>query len=262
MLNIYTEIKTFDELCDIGCKFIQNKIKTHPFLIVDETKDNLYELVGTNEWIRDYLYQYNLMGFYTVMSQPGSDYPIQIYPSYLDYKKSFDSQFNGIKPLDGKFGVKQRAEVEGFMKLEKAIKLYNLLKDDTQIKIGLSTFYTNDFGNNYANTYLNSNQLTNTIDNYATLSYEIENNNHIRFMEYEAETNEIIRSELEGSDRNYKLSKLKHVVRRYFIVRTYRLKKHIPNLSDVDIVGISIMDLVWYRNDYLWEKIYLCLKDI
>jgi hypothetical protein len=71
-------------------------------------------------------------------------------------------------------------------------------------------------------------------------------------MESEAETNEIIRLELEGSERNYKLSQLKHVVRRYFIVRTYPLKKHIPNLSDVDIVGISIMDLVWdYQLDNL-----------
>lgn len=257
MSNIYQEIKTFDELCKIGCKFIQNKINTHPFLIIDKTKDNLYELIDTNEWIREHLYQYNLMGFYTVMSQPGSDYPTQIYSSYLDYKKSFVSEFSEIKPLDGNFGVKQRAEVEGFMKLEKALKLFDLLKDEPKIKIGISNLNSNNF---YSNT--NSNTNSNTIDSYATISYQIENNNQIRFMESEAEINEIIRLEFKGSERNYKLSKLKHVVRRYFIVRNYPLKKHIPNLSDTDIVGISIMDLVWNRNDYLWEKIYSCLKDI
>ena len=257
MTNIYSQVKTFDVLCGIGCDFIQNKIKSHPFLIIDQTKDNLYELVGPNEWIRDYLYQYNMMGFYTVMSQPGSDYPIQIYQTYLDYKKSFIPTLNIVNPLDGKFGVKQRAEVEGFMKLEKAIKLFNLLKNEPEIKIGLSTCYFND---DYRNSLKNSNQ--NTINNYATISYQIENNKEIRFMESEAEINEIIRLELEGSERNYKLSQLKHVIRRYFIVRNYPLKKHIPNLSDNDVVGISIMDLEWNRNDYLWEKIYICLKEI
>lgn len=251
MSNIYSEIKTFDELCRLGCDFIQNKIKTHPFLIVDQSKDNLYELVDGNEWIRDYLYSYNLMGFYTVMSQPGSDYPIQIYSSYLDYKKSFYPEFN-ILPLKNKFGVKQRAEVEGFMKLDKAIKLYNILKDDPEIKIGISV-------------QIDKNKIiipSNTLDNYATLSYEINDNKQIRFMESEAESNEITRSKLKGVDRNLKLSQLKHVVRRYFEVRNYSLNKHIPNLVDTDIVGVSIMDLVWNRNDYLWEKIYLCLKTI
>lgn len=251
MSNIYTLVKTFDELCNIGCEFIQNKIKIHPFLIVDESKDNLYELVGTNEWIRNYLYQYNSMGFYTVMSQPGSDYPIQIFSSYLDYKRSFISEYN-ITPLTDKFGVKQRAEVEGFMKSDKALKLFDMLKDDPEIKIGIST------------NLINKTNLLNTLDNYTTLSYQIENfsNNQIRFMEYEAELNELNRLKLKGTERNYKLSQLKHVVRRYFVIRNYSLNKHIPNLSDDDIVGISIMDLIWNRNEYLWEKIYLCLKNI
>lgn len=256
MTNIYSQIKSFDELCRIGCEFIQNKIKIHPFLLVDETKDNLYELTGKNKWIGEYLYLYNLMGFYTVMSQPGSDYPIQIYSNYLDYKKSFFTEYNYCKPIDGKFGVKQRAEVEGFMKLEKALKLFNLLKNESEIKIGISVSKSKI---NYNNNITNTN--SNTIDNYATLSYQIENN-QIRYMEIEAETNEMVRATLTSTDRNYKLSQLKHVVKRYFVVRNYPLKKHIPNLSDSDIVGISIMDLVWNRNDYLWEKIYLCLKNI
>lgn len=254
MTNIYNQIKTFDELCRIGCDFIQDKIKSHPFLIINQSKDNLYELVGKNEWIRDYLYQYNLMGFYTVMSQPGLDYPVQIYPNYLDYKKSFIPEFNlYVYPMKEKFGVKQRAEVEGFMKLEKAVKLYNLLKNDIEIKIGISSYLVNE-----------KNKVPDhpLIDNYATLSYQIENNNQVRFMELEAETNELVRLKLKSTNRNYKLSKLKHVIRRYFIVRNYSLNKHIPNLLDNDIVGISIMDLIWTRNDYLWEKIYLCLKQI
>ncbi len=256
MSNIYNNINSFDELCKIGCEFILDKIKQHPFLIIDQTRDNLYELIGPYKWIKDYLYQYNKMGFYTVMSQPGADYPIKIYPNYLEYKKSFDSSNNNIniKPLDGIYGVKQRAEVEGFMKLDKALKLFELLKDEPDIKIGLSLLVSPD-------KYLN-NLNQNSIDKYTTISYQIEKNNHERFMELEVETNKIIRKNLQGVNRNYKLEQLKHVVKRYFVVRNYLIKKHIPNLKDNDIIGISIMDLVWNRNDYLWEKIFICLKKI
>lgn len=250
--DIYNKVMTFNELCNIGCEFIQNKIKVHPFLIVDETKDNLYELVGEKyEWIRYYLIKYNSMGFYTVMSQPGNDYPVQIYPNTLEYKKSFEYEknINGLNDIN-KFGVKQRAQVEGFMKLDKAKKLFDKLKNDPEIKIIISH---------------TDNIITNSLDNYTTLSYEritINNLNQIRFMEMEAEYNEKIRNELKGFDRNYKLEKLKHVIRRYFCVRNYKLNKHIPNLIDQDIIGINIMDLTWNRNDYLWEKIYFTLKEI
>lgn len=252
--TIYSQVKTFDELCKLGCDFIQNKLKTHPFLIVDQSKDNLYELVENNEWIRDYLYKYNLMGFYTVMSQPGNDYPTQIFPTYLQYKKSFN-QNDKIYPLENKFGVKQRAEVEGFIKLEKGLKLYKMLKDDPRIKIGLSCVPESCEDNIYEINFKSINQ-------YATLSYEKISDSTIRFMEMEAESNELVRKEFEGSDRNLKLSKLYHVVRRYFVVRNYHIIKHIPNLYDNDIIGISIMDLEWDTNDYLWEKIYLCLKNV
>jgi hypothetical protein len=257
--SIYSQIQTFDELCKIGCEYIENKIKVHPFLNQDQTKDNLYELNENNEWIRNYLYAYNLMGFFTIMSQPGSDYPIQIYPTYLNYKKSFGLKDN-IELIKNNllennksannYGVKQRAEIEGFIKLDKGLILYDKLKDDPRIKIGLGTF-TNGSGSE-----------SKSINNYITLSYEKLPNGNIRFMEMEAESNELARKELEGSDRNYKLSKLYHVVRKFFVVRNYSIKKHIPNLSDNDIIGISLMDLEWNKNDYLWDKIYLCLKQI
>ena len=40
MSNIYNSINSFDELCKIGCDFILDKIKQHPFLIIDQTKNN------------------------------------------------------------------------------------------------------------------------------------------------------------------------------------------------------------------------------
>ena len=155
------------------------------------------------------------MDFYTVMSQPGTDYPIKIYPNYLEYKKSFDSSNNNIyiEPINCIYGVKQRAEVEGFMKLDKALKIFELLTDERYIQIGLSLIVSPNVYLNNLN-YLNQNQ--NSIDKYSTISYQIEKNNQIRFMELEVETNQIIRRNLQGINRNYKLEQLKHVVKRYF----------------------------------------------
>ena len=248
---MYSNINTFEELCESGCKFILNKIKTHPFLIINQNQDNLYELVGEYAWIRDYLYQYNKMGFYTVMSQPGLSRNVDIYPTYLDYKNSFANK--QIIKRNGKFGVSQRAEVEGFMKMSQALKLYESLKNEPRIKIGLSNLSEN---NSYEHDIK-------SIDKYATLSYEIiQSNNETRFMEMEAEFNETVRNNLEGVCRDVKLSNLYHVIKRYYVVRTYSLKSHIPNLIDSDIVGVSIMDLEWKSNDFIWEKIYLSLLEI
>jgi hypothetical protein len=254
---MYSNINTFEELCMIGCKFVLNEIKSHPFLTIDQDQDNLYEMVGGCSWIKDYLYKFNKLGFYTVMSQPGLVRTAKIYPTYLDYKKSFGDNGNkSINQRDGTFGIKQRAEVEGFMKISQATKLYDILKNDTRIRIGIGIRSLNFEQDNIL---LNSDK--NSIDKYATLSFEDETNK-IRFMEMEVETNKVIRTKFKGMERDLKLSHLYHVVKRYFVVRTYPLKSHIPNLTDMDIVGVSIMDLEWEHNDYLWNKIYQSLLEI
>jgi hypothetical protein len=54
------------------------------------------------------------------MSQHCDSKSIEIYSNYLEYKKSFNlnnTQMN-LNKLDGTFGIKQKAEVEGFMKNE------------------------------------------------------------------------------------------------------------------------------------------------
>jgi hypothetical protein len=263
---MYSNINTFEELCMIGCKFILNEIKTHPFLTIDQNRDNLYEMVGECSWIKDYLYKFNKLGFYTVMSQPGLTRTAKIYSTYLDYKKSFGDNGNkSVNQRDGTFGIKQRAEVEGFMKISQAIKLYEILKNDTRIRIGIGIGIGIKSSNlEKDNILLNGDKNSinkNSIDKYATLSFEAETNK-IRFMEMEVETNKVIRTKFKGMDRDLKLSHLYHVVKRYFVVRTYPLKSHIPNLTDTDIVGVSIMDLEWNCNNYLWNKIYQSLLEI
>lgn len=257
---MYSDVKTFDELCKIGCDFIIGKTKSHPFLIIDQDKDNLYELVDSNTWIRDYLFEYNKLGFYTVMSQPGLDKPTKIYSSYLDYKKSFNDYT--IKSLEGNFGIKQRAEVEGFMKLSDAMNLYQIIKDDPRIVIGIGFGSTIGSGStNGSNISVSINRKLKSIEKYATLSYKTVLDQDI-LMELESDYNEIIRSKSNNILRNIKLQNMKHVTRRYFVTRTYPLYKHIPNLLDKDIVGVSLMDLEWNSNNYLWEKIYSSLKKI
>lgn len=252
---MYSHIDSFDKLCETGCDFIMDKIKIHPFLKIDQTKSNLYELDETNKWIRDYLYQYNKLGFYTVMSQPGLDYPVKLYSSYLDYKKSHLEQ--NIKYTDGKFGIKQRAEVEGFMKLSKAKILLNHLGSDNRLRIGISNLESREIF--YAGESISA---LDPLDEYATLSYRVNSDSNIVFMNKEDKINESIRFKYKNSPRDLKLSLMNHIIRRYFVVRTYPLKKHIPNLKDDDIVGVSIMDLVWDSNDYLWDKVLFALNII
>mgnify|MGYP007128297437 CR=1 FL=1 len=130
---MYSSIKTFDKLCELGCEFIQDKIKSHPFLIIDESKSNLYELDNEYKWIKEYLLEYNKLGYFTVMSQPGIDKSTQIYQNCLDYKQSFSNP--NILPLNGIYGILQRAEIQGFMENHKALKLYELLKNTRYIHI-------------------------------------------------------------------------------------------------------------------------------
>jgi hypothetical protein len=251
---MYDTIETFDELCQSGIEYINGTINSHIFLSIDNTKSNLYELVGEKEFIKNYLLYYNSNGFYTVMSQPCADYEVSIFANCYDYKLSH-SDVN-IKPLNGKYGVKQRAEVQGFMHKNRAENIYNYLKLDKNIKVLVSTINENIPINeqNYRYATLSYKYIDNDID--------IDINNDIKFMEAEDDFNENIRTELHGVDRNAKLKKLKHIVRRYFIARSYPLKRHVPNLIDNDIVGISFMDLTWNRETIIWNKISECLDVI
>lgn len=245
----YSDIKNFDELCIIGCEFIKGNITQHPFLPNNKSENNLYELVGQYGWIREYLLEFNKLGFYTIMSQPGNSKVIDIYSNYYEYKKSFlahNTKIN-LNKIVGNYGIMQRAEIEGFMKYSKAMELYSMLKNEPDIIILIS-----------AN---KSNNILNSLDKYATLSYESSNDN-IRFMEAEAEANESIKVQYRNYKRDDKLKLMFHVVKRYFEINKYDIEKHMPNMINFDIVGISIMDRIWNRNDYLWEKILFCLKKI
>lgn len=133
------------------------------------------------------------------------------------------------------------------MKYNEAMKLYDMLKNESDILVLISTS--------------KENCIINSLDKYATLSYE-ETNNNIRFMEIEVETNEFIKKKYINYKRDEKLKLMHHVVKRYFEINKFDIKKHLPNLSNSDIVSISIIDKIWNRNDYLWEKILFCLKKI
>lgn len=264
--SIYSQVKSFDELCAIGCKFIKGEIKTHPFLITINSQDNLYELTGEYEWIKKYLFQYNKLGFYTIMSQPGTTKPTDIYANYYEYKKSFSTRdkqiYNNVNSnkLAGTYGIKQRAEVEGFMRYSNALELYSMLKNDPNVIILIKIKKDNLIDCDY----LTNNTFNDALDKYATLSYEqIDDlNNKIRFMIMEDETNIMIKKKYFNYKRNDKLKLMYHLTKRYFEINKYDINKHLPNIMDLDIVSISIMDKRFDSNDYLWDKILFCLKQI
>jgi hypothetical protein len=167
------------------------------------------------------------------MSQPGNSKLIDIYSNYYEYKKSYiiaDTKTKiNLTKLDGNYGIMQRAEVEGFMKYDKAIQLYYMLKNDTNIIILISTN--------------KENYISNSLDKYTTLSYETTHYNN-RFMKMEAEYNETIRQKYKNYKRDDKLKLMKHVIRRYFEINKFEIKKHFPNILDTDIVGISIINKI------------------
>src|SRR5262245_38386243 len=71
----YSNIQTFEELCELGAQYVNDELKKHTFWGGGKlTKGkNLYELDDNNpdhRFIQNCIYQCNLNGFCTWISQP------------------------------------------------------------------------------------------------------------------------------------------------------------------------------------------------
>jgi len=71
---MYDKIESFDKLCKIWCEFILSNVKCHPFLIIDQSKPNLYELELKNAgynlitiWENDYFWKKILNCLYIII---------------------------------------------------------------------------------------------------------------------------------------------------------------------------------------------------
>ena len=69
----YSDIKTFDDLYLYGSLYACDRVKKFPiWRDLKEDEKSLYEMVDDYELIGIIIHSYNLLGFFTNMSQPGT----------------------------------------------------------------------------------------------------------------------------------------------------------------------------------------------
>ena len=115
--NKWQHVNTFEELCFLGALYVNDIIKNFP-LYPDNTYDekNLYELIGEFEWIQSIIYKYNMLNYFTYISQPG------LYDIYIDIN-------------DIEYVYYQRACVAGFIDKNKAKYIYDKMTTNENYKI-------------------------------------------------------------------------------------------------------------------------------
>jgi hypothetical protein len=72
------------------------------------------------------------------MSQPGTEYKIEMYQNHYDYMANMANIDPNYKFLDGNYKKKQRACVSGLMLKSKSIEVYNQMSKNSNYIISLS----------------------------------------------------------------------------------------------------------------------------
>ncbi len=253
----YTNIKTFDQLCLYGSLFVSDRVKKFPgWKDLKDGKKALCEMVEEYEWIGKFIFGYNLLGFFTVSSQPGTIYKTEIYSNHYDYMMNAMEESNP-QILEGNYELYQRAFVNGWMEKDKAIKFYNLIKQNPNYLISLSCF-----------------------ENEIPKEYEIctlvAKDGIPMFKELE-ESHELLKklNLFKLFDKDPQFKKIPHIPATYYGGRKdpepnafeKSQKKYLINMDsqyfDPDvIVCVSIMDKRWNNNDEFWTDILNCLYKI
>ena len=141
----YTKVRTFEELCEHGAKFVIDETPDHPlWRSTRKGKKALYEMVGNKEWITQIIYQYNKLGFFTVMSQPGDVNETQLYQShwhameYSIFRTVTKRRAPYIYKTDAKYTYVQKAWISGYMMRDLAEKVYAELKNNEYLDVQIS----------------------------------------------------------------------------------------------------------------------------
>jgi hypothetical protein len=88
---MYARARTFEEVCDMGAKYVIDEIREHPFW--RENDRALYELDDDNtdhQFIKHVIHECNLHGLFTTISQPEISYETRIYKSH--WHRMMDSE--------------------------------------------------------------------------------------------------------------------------------------------------------------------------
>jgi len=127
--EMWKSVRTFSDVCFLGNLFCQNLIKIQPNYAMTLKEHNLHEFDTDNlKHNIEIISNYNKLGFYTTMSQPGHITPDKTNPNVT---------------------YVQRANVSGYVKLNTFIKLLNLVSQDNSL-IMLYCPFENKFPDNIA----------------------------------------------------------------------------------------------------------------
>jgi hypothetical protein len=130
----YTQVKTFEELCNQGARYVSDESSDHPnWIKTGKGCKTLYELTGDKAWIAPLIQKYNKLGFYTVISQPGDVHEAKIFKSHTDFMNYASEKWQ----LRAEFFKQLRKEVND--ELEKKIEVNNQ-KEDNRDNVLLNNF--------------------------------------------------------------------------------------------------------------------------
>lgn len=229
--------KTFKNVCFLGSLWCQNLIKVQPGCGITEC-DNLYELNNLDN-VRNIIIEYNKLGFFTTMSQPGK----------IDIDTNISTDTKNVQ-------YRQRASISGYVKLSTWLKLAKRIENDEYIFAEM-----NRCGKSYVLEHYELNAIKKT-QNFK--SQQLSN----RLM-----TATFINNEFPIDIYNKKINdKTIHIITledegiSYFwtnaCCETQSINDYIGHeiIDDDEIIPIHIFDKEWGNNDRLWNLILQVLQ--
>jgi hypothetical protein len=246
------ECKTFEQVCLVGAKYANDEDDVHESLGWCDSgcTPNLYEMVRNYSWIRPIIHQYNKLGFYTRMSQPGCNDSIIKSKSLYGSMKQTDIYLNN----GNQHTHKQRAMIMGYMRCDRATKIYNILKNDPYLMVGLHSINNGDIPNySWITSSFTNNEITPNV-------FDIIKLDHPNYDRMTARQQNIINKKYPADFKSYAGA---HCSINNFTKELPKLASSCFDTKSPEYLDyIEIFDKRWDNNDYLWNKVLDILQKI
>jgi len=263
--NKWHHVNTFEELCFLGALYVNDIIKNFPTYGHVDNRKNLYELTGEFEWIQPIIYEYNLLNYFTDMSQPGKCDII-------------------MDDTNIKYEYYQRACVSGFIDKEKATYIYDKMITNEHYRICIEDIYeTDDEIYDLCSIYIefieidNKKYYINNDDNtlISTDTFNIDYNNYV-YLKHQPVT--CVLDTIKTFKYFNKTAYIENIDGDYIeiingdyikTILEQRFGKHLLNLdtkyynkyNDSYVVYMCVMDRRWNYNDEFWSDLLKYLKE-
>lgn len=213
-------MSAFEQLCVYGKAYVLNQVKEHPFWKHID-KHNLYELDNDElRYIIDHIAYYNECGFFTNMSQPDERC------KYHPFKNAHSREI-----IDEEYVSVQHAYVSGYMERSAAERLYNILSLDNNIFIEIL----------YKDGKRHSSVQSNRKRTHISYSYKETDGVMVKCIPTSIDVEPF-------TNLTFFVTPLPHWLKEYD-----RIGLSGSAAADMDICGISIMDVRDDGNNSLWS---------